>query len=416
MLLIVLPMGGQDMAAHRHLSSVVSIVHFDMASKPARARPPVGLILVLSTVLSSAAVRHVGAASVVLPTAFDANNLLVSTYAKTTTDNIRLDVGGVAVGANNVGSLWTIAEHEQPGRCFGGGSAYAVLEIAQWMRVSRGRWWIGYGSGRRDAYDGNADAAQLWIDLHSGGQKQPFYAPWATNARVGASWFGTGHDFPFQLGKARGTGTLSLRLIRASDYLARSVVGQVSGDQFSGMVRITSARTPTGTVRGSGWALDAQWVFALGRRWQAQVTAEGLLGRMHWRGLSVRDVYVTSPGVFTDPEGFLHDFGGISGAEWFEDLTASLDTCYRLDMIYAAHPNVLLSARRQAGTRSLLSAGLAWPQSRPWLPYFRYHPTQHRLEIGAVGTGWQLRVSGDDWLASSPKHAEIAISWAAVIF
>jgi len=357
-----------------------------------------------------------GATSAALPTAYDANDLLLSGYTDVLSPSLRLSAGAVAAAMNNVGSLWQIADREQPPRRFEGASAYATIETAEWTRIAGRGWWIGYGTGRRDDYDGNADAAQLWTDIHSGGQTKPAYRPEAANVRIAASWVGAGREFAFGMGSARGTGSICLRLLTAGDYLARAVTGEVSGEQFSGMVRITSARTEAGKVEGSGWALDAQWRFLVAGRLRGRVSAEGLLGRLGWRGLLVRDAYVTSPGVFTDPQGFLHDCGGISGAEWRENVSASLNTCWRIDLVSAARPQILLNGRFQAGARPLVGFGLAWPQRRPWTPYLRCYPSQHRLEAGAVGRGWQLRVSGDDWLGSSPKHAEIGISAAAAAF
>lgn len=130
----------------------------------------------------------------------------------------------------------------------------------------------------------------------------------------------------------------------------------------------------------------------------------------------MEDSYITSPGIFTDREGFLRDYGGITGARWTQDMKASLNPYYRLEVISAGRPNVLLSLIRQTGVRSSVGLGLAWPQRRHWLPYARFYPAYKRTEIGAVGRGWQIRMAGDDWLFASPRNAEVGLSAAPIKF
>ena len=388
-----------------------------MSGISARPRPLARTAAVLALSLTVFGLTPAAASrSVSLPTLFDANDVLQARLTARGAGGLRLQVGRAVSGMNNVASLWRITKDNQPARHFDDTSAYAILQDVGWVRATDERWWIGFGRGKRDAYQGNADAGQLWIDLHAAGQTRPAYAPVAGNVKIEASWYGVGRTFPFRIGQARGTGSVLLRGLAADDYLARSLVGQVEGEMFSGMVKIVSADTGTGLVRGRGWSLDTQAEVRLGKRWLAQGTVEGLLGRLTWHGLAVEDSYVVSPRVFTDPEGFLHDYGGISGAAWSEDMRLRLNPYYRLDLICSSRPNTLLGVAFQAGTRTAGSAGLAWPQSKRWLPYLRCYPTQNRLEVGAVGSGWQVRISGDDWLPVSPKHAEIALSASALSF
>ena len=380
---------------------------------PCRWAAKIGAIALL---LITCRLQVTASPSVTLPILFDANDLLGFRFEESSRDSLRLRVGGAASGMNNVGSIWAIDEDGQPARDFDNTRAYAVLQTTEWIRLAHRGWWIGCGRGMRDAYEGNADAGQLWIDLHADGKTQPAYAPAVSSVRIEASWWAVGRTFPFRAGEVRGTGDLVLRRITADDYLARSLVGKVEGEDFSGMLKAISSETAAGTVRGHGWSLDVQGRFTLGTNWEGQITAEGLLGEVSWRGLYVEDGYILSPRVFTDREGFLHDCGGISGMGWHEDLTARINPFYRLDLVYMRRPNVLLGAAWQSGTRTVPNIGLAWPQPKPWLPYLRCYPTQNRLEIGAVGRGWQIRVSGDDWLDASPKHAEIALTVSPLRF
>jgi hypothetical protein len=356
--------------------------------------------------------------SLILPTLFDSSDLLQSSVAGPGAPSaLKLEGGAMGTATNNVGSIWVVGDTKQPAHDYGSSSAYAVLQDSRWLRLSHGGWSLSYGSGKRSAYAGNADAAQLWIDMHAEGRTQSAYAPEANSVRVTASWYAVGRDFPIRAGNLSGVGNLSLRRVIASDYLARSLVGEVGPTgMFTAMMRSVSAESAGGKIGGDGWAVDGQLRLRCGDRWLGQVTVEGLLGQVSWNGLIVDDSRIVSPRTFTDPQGFLHDCGGISGATWTESRTARLNPYYRLDLIRTGRPNILCGIAFQSGSRSTPNLGFAWPQRKKWLPYTRYYPVQRRFEIGAVGPGWQLRISGDDWIYASPQHAEVAVSAQALRF
>jgi len=356
--------------------------------------------------------------SLSLPAVFDSSDLLQSCVAGPVASNaLQLQAGAVGTATNNVGSIWVIGDAKQPAQDYGSSSAYAILQNSRWLRLSHEGWFLSYGAGKRTAYAGNADAAQLWIDMHAGDRTQSAYAPEANSVRVTASWYAVGRDFPIRAGNLSGTGNLSLRRVVAYDYLSRSLVGEVGPTgMFTAMMRSVSAGPAGGKIRGDGWAVDGQLRLRCGDRWLGQATVEGLLGQVSWDNLIVEDSRIVSPRTFTDPQGFLHDCGGISGATWTESRTARLNPYYRLDLIRTGRPNILCGIAFQSGARSTPNFGFAWPQRKKWLPYTRYYPAQRRLEVGAVGRGWQIRVSGDDWLDCSPKHAEVALTVSPLRF
>lgn len=356
--------------------------------------------------------------SLSLPAVFDSNDLLQSCLAGPIAPNaVQLQAGAVGAATNNVGPIWVLDDAKQPAQDYGSSSAYAVLQDSRWLRLSHEGWFLSYGSGKRSAYAGNADAAQLWIDMHAGDRTQSEYAPEANSVRVTAYWYGVGRDFPIRAGNVSGIGNLSLRRVVAYNYLARSLVGEVGPTgMFTAMMRTVSVGSGGNKLHGDGWAVDGRLMLHCGDRWIGQATAEGLLGQVSWNGLIVEDSRIVSPRTFTDPEGFLHDCGGITGATWRESRRTRLNPYYRLDLVRTGRPNVLCGIAFQSGYRSTPNLGFAWPQRKKWLPYTRYYPVQRRFEIGAVGPTWQLRIAGDDWIYDSPKHAEIAVSAQALRF
>lgn len=356
--------------------------------------------------------------SLSLPTVFDSSDLLQSWLAGPAASNaLQLQAGAVGAATNNVGSIWVIGDAKQPAQDYGSSSAYAVLQYSQWLRLSHRGWVLNYGTGKRTAYAGNADAAQLWIDMHAGDRTQSAYAPEANSVQVTPSWYAVGRDFPIRARNLSGAGNLSLRRVIAYDYLARSLIGEIGPTgMFTAMMRTVSAGPAGGKIRGDGWAVDGQLRLRYGDRWLGQATVEGLLGQVSWNGLIVEDSRIVSPRTFTDPQGFLHDSGGISGATWTESRTARLNPYYRLDLIRTGRPNILCGIAFQSGSPSTPNFGFAWPQRKKWLPYTRYYPAQRSCEIGAVGPTWQLRISSDDWIYSSPRHIEVAASAQALRF
>ena len=314
-----------------------------------------------------------------------------------------MEVESAVSGATNVSPLLHFHD-DQPSRDFGDPTAYAELQWAGRIRLNRNRWWIEYGRGMRERYDGNQDAGQLWIDLHSDSQTQPAYTPEVASSRIAASWLGVGREFPLSLGHAQGTGSVLYRRITADDLCIRHLTGNVEAEGFTGMMHTISSDGRS----GEGWSLDTQTRLSLGDRWLGQFTVEGLLGRISWQDAYIEDAYIVSPRVFEDPEGFLHDYYSVSGTIRHEDRSYAINPYYSVDLVHKGKPDLLLGVAWQRGMETVPACGAAWPQSKPWLPYLRYYPTQGRLQIGAVGRGWQFRVSGDD--LASPKHAEIALS------
>jgi hypothetical protein len=318
---------------------------------------------------------------------------------------------------NNICSILELTKDAEQKRLVYENSPYALQQTLHWVRADYGRWWISGGRGRCDHYTGNRDAAQFWFDLHTDGDhEQSAYTPSADNTQITVGWVAVGRTFPFEVHVLRGSGSIGLRHLVADSYLTRSIEGQVDGESFSGMLRTISSDTGAGTVRGNGWAVDADLQFKLNDSWLGRVNIEGMIGRLRWNGLVVQDGYITSAGVFTDPEGFLRDCGGITGAEWSTNINTRLKPVYRLDLVSNGRPNVLLGYTSQPGTYGSPCIGLAWANHRNWLPYLRFYPIESRTEVGFIAHRWQLRISVDDWTFDDPKRIEAAVSVNPILF
>jgi len=354
--------------------------------------------------------------SVTLPTSTRNNSIVKTGVLGAEPGRLDLSAGLTYTALNNVSSIWNLDSESMPSARFTHDSAYALLESTRWIAVGQGEWVLSFGSGTRDYYEGNADAAQLWIDMHSDSITQAEYTPKISNARISVNWFGISRSLPVRSGKIDGDLTVTLRKLVVDSYRSGSLVGNVAGSEFSGMIRTTSSKNLVGHVYGEGWSLDAELSFRIGQRWMGRAVAEGLAGRVSCDGLLTQDAYIVSPRVFTDPDGFLHDCGGISGMAWSTNLNARLSPHYRLDLVESASPHTLLGISYHGDTGLLANVGLAWPQKKAWIAYTRCYPTQKRIELGAVGRGWEFAISGDDWLTASPEHGEITLALSPLRF
>lgn len=348
--------------------------------------------------------------SLTLPTSTRCNSILKTSILEGEPGRLDLSAGLTYTAWNNVSSIWDLDKEGMPSARFTHDSAYALLESTRWVAVGQGEWILSFGSGTRDYYEGNSDAAQLWIDTHSDSVTQTEYRPRVSNTRISVNWFGISRSLPVRSGKMDGDLTVTLRKLVVDSYRSGSLVGKVSGDEFTGMIRTTSSEMLSANADGQGWSLDAELSFRIGQRWIGRAIAEGLAGRISWGGLLTQDAYVVSPRVFVDPDGFLHDCGGATGMTWSTDLNARLSPHYRLDLMESASPHTLLGVSYQGDTGLLASVGLAWPQRNGWIAYTRCYLSQKRIELGALGKGWEFTVSGDDWLTASPRHGEVSIA------
>jgi hypothetical protein len=324
------------------------------------------------------------------------------------------EVGGVTFDTDNVNSLWDYDAEHQPPRLFTRDSANAVMQVGVWVKAVHDRWVFGFGQGKRDSYEGNRDAGQLWLDLHTDNPPEREYHPQVVNLRDDVTWFGVGQRFPIQHQDVQGKAEIFFRALASDELTTRSVTGDVQGGNYSGMVRKIISSGPD-DIRAWGWALDARLDLRLGDRWQWIASADGLLGQLSWNNALVGDYFVSTPQVFQDPNGFLHNVWGVTGQTWKQDITIRVNPVYVMDLIYRGKPDLLLGLLSEDGaTQPNLGAG--WQTRQGGLNYVRYWPNGQRLELGAVGKHWQLSVAGDGFIVSSKHHVALTLAAGPFVF
>jgi len=347
-----------------------------------------------------------GADSIRLPNLFAADDVLSAVVHETPPPR-EMRIAGTASGDSNVGSLWHLTDQGQSPRAFTGSAGNADLQMTSGIDLRAHDWLISYGQGMREYYSGNHDAAQLWIDLHAAGQTQPRYTPTAAADRIEVAWYGLGRRVHFHAGAVSGQGDLFVRALVADDLLQQALVGEVEGDAFAGMLKMRKA---DGRVEGHGWSTDARLLLTVHQRIYALVTAEGLLGTMTWTHLPVEDSYLTSVGVFMDADGFLHQFGGVSGAAWRENVTLDIVPAYRIELLAGDRPALLCGAAYLPGDHLKPMLGAAWRLNAQRALDLRLYPAEKQLALGFASAGWRIRVAGDDWLTGNPSEVAVTIA------
>ncbi len=345
-----------------------------------------------------------------MPGFLDSTSFLRGALALPASSKPDLGVEKTVLATNKIVSLRDISRKRQPRMRFSGDDASALLETRESVRIEARGWWVGCGQGEIESYDGNEDAAQLWLDLRSK-TTQGRYMPQARRNLVSASWLGVGRRFPVRMGGVRSDLMLIFRSITADDYWAGVATGDYENDVFTGMLKTVVSESWKFRCPGEGWSLDAEAHVDLGRRGRARVAAEGLMGRVTWDAMTFEDRYIQSPTVFTDPEGYLRDTGGISGVWSRQRLSLRINPRYQLDIAVPGTPDLLLGITAQKGNTSTPYLGGAWKYRRDsGLVYLKYYPSQQRYEAGALGRGWHARLSSDSLSVSSAKSAEASVS------
>lgn len=370
-------------------------------------------VVLLSCMLS--ALLPAGSATLALPPASSTNLLLSVPVVEMPSAKWQVECSGAAAGLNNVGSLWTLSDDNQPARHLGESSPYALLQSGEWTRLTHHQWVVAYGRGISDCYTGNRDAGQFWLDLHAKTPLQSSYHPLAENVYVSMNWYGVGRQFQFAHHKVHGTAEILLRMLDADNVRIRTVTGDVLDDNYSGMVKFIT--TGDNHVHGSGWALDTNLRVELGQHWTAEAAVEGLLGELHWKNLKVTDGYIMSPRVFEDPDGYLNDISGtVTGATYPAELQWKLSPVYRVNLMTRQAPHILLGVTQQEVIGTVPSVGYAYHIGKQWLSAVRVYPTQRQLEFGIYGKGWQFTLAGDDWIFASPKRARFNVTVPTLAF
>lgn len=315
-------------------------------------------------------------------------------------------------GENNIDSVWDVTDYARPARLFKSKSGFAVITGAGWWQIEAGGWKFGAGTGWVDSYGGNADAAQLWIDLHAGYSLKTVYLPRAQYRKMGVQWIGMGRRFPVRVGSTLVDVEVDLRRLVSNSFEELAVDGFVSGDEFAGSVARLYSDSDLGRSFGHGWCVDASATIETAK-WRTKLCVEGILGRLSWDGLVLDKGYISSPRVFTDADGFLRYIGGdFTGVTSVRSLSGYIDPQARVSFAGKSATAPIFSAAFRRGDKPMLGVGIGRRWTKGCAGYVHYYPRTKVGELGLCNSVLRFRVYSDSWLLRNPKSALAEVSFA----
>lgn len=273
---------------------------------------------------------------------------LVVAPSQTEDDRIRLLVGepsggpltltlrGFWRGDTDVLPLSKGSERHGARRVYHGDSPYFNAYEVQSVEVSRGPWRLCYAWTYADLYQGNADAAQTYLDSQAGTLTGTVGGyPRATMNRTAAIRWQAGYRTPLTLLRHRAELTLNASYLRMQRVQLGALAGATSGDQFAGVLQFLSTLDmPPDETRSDGLSLDAGLAVALDDRWRVAALCENLASRVWQRGLQSITADVATNTIVADGNGFLYGAPLLSGTIGRTNLRTELRRRFDLGAAY----------------------------------------------------------------------------------
>lgn len=339
------------------------------------------------------------------------NAVLFQLQALNDTADKSVKIGVSGSGNINFRSLWTYDDKEAP-TIFSHPNAFADISDAEWAQVQYSRWSIEVGNGHSEAYKGNRDAGQLWLDLHSNNAVKRPLTPELTMAKLDLSWLGIGYRLPFSFQRMHVEWRISARYLQINHFELGSAVGDVNGEDFTGMVKVMNA---DGAGCGTGWTTDTSLFLNTAGRWQAALAINDLAGEMTIHQGRVTDVYLVSPRIYEDPEGFLHDFWGASGSTWRENHDTVIDPSFTFSLIRKGHPTTALVLQHDS-TRTTPTLACLWQLPHHWQAVVGLSSTTRQLLVGALHPYGTVYLTCDDFPGRKPNRLSLYLQLRPLTF
>jgi hypothetical protein len=148
---------------------------------------------------------------------------------------------------------------------FEGSKAYYFHFRLKELGLSYRRWSLYYGHGKADFYEGNKDAAQLFLDAKSNGVDWlRVYDVVASLRRTHLHQWALNYTTPIRLNGREGQCSIAFRWLRVHRLQYGTLKGQMWLGQFQGDLKLlTTRRLPESETRSNGVALDVAVVLPL---------------------------------------------------------------------------------------------------------------------------------------------------------
>ncbi len=228
---------------------------------------------------------------------------------------LTITIRGFARGDTDVIPLDKASERHGVRRIYNGTGPYFDAYESESIEASRGLWRFGYSWTRADLYQGNHDAAQVYLDSQSGSLTDAATgSPRATMNKTSATRWQLGYQCPLTIAGHRAELYAAASYLRMQRVQLGSLTGSTTGDAFAGTLSFLSTldMDPSET-HSDGLSVDAGLCVQVDDRWRISLQCENLASRVWQRGLQSIVADVATNTIVADEDGFLYGAPLVSG-------------------------------------------------------------------------------------------------------
>ncbi len=310
---------------------------------------------------------------------------------------------------NNVLTLRLGDKETLPPMRFEGSKAYYFHARLKELGLSYRRWSLRYGHGKADFYEGNRDAAQLFLDAKSNGiDWLKVYEVDAYLLRTHSHHWALSYTTPVRLNGREGQCIIALRWLRMHRLQYGNLKGLMWLGQFQGDLKLLTTRgLPENEKRSNGVALDVAVLLPLSEQPRIGIWVENLFSRIWQRTLQDITAKVATNTVEPDADGFLHAVPFMQGRIDRRSLNAKAMRLWTIGMAWRQRKNhwLLLTEHDAAGTKVSIGYALRFGERQNvWLMRTM---GKDKWLVGIDASQCQIQLSLDRFSADKIKRTSI---------
>ena len=315
---------------------------------------------------------------------------------------------------NNVLPLRLGDKETLPKIRFGADSAYYFHTRFKELGFSYHRWSLHYGHGKADFYEGNKDAAQLYLDVKSNAiDGMRVYDVVASLRRTHLHRWTLSYTTPIRLDRRLGQCTVALHWLRMHRLQHGILKGQMVLGQFQGDMNLLTTRgLPESETQSNGVALDVAIVVPLSDRLRAGIWVENFYSRIWQRTLQDITAKVATNTVEPDADGFLHAVPFMQGRIDRRSLNAKAKQAWAIGMAWQQRKGswLLLAEHDAVGTKASVGYALTLGEKRSvWL---MRTVGNGKWLVGVNMPQCQFHLSFDGFNANNVKRVSTSFCWS----
>lgn len=311
---------------------------------------------------------------------------------------------------NNVLPLKLGDDERLPSKKFSDDYAYFANYRLKDFALSYRRWTLRHGYGKADFYDGNKDAAQLYLDSMSVGvdARKVYNVNASLNRTFLRRWT---LEYAIPLKHNQGQISVALHWLRIHRLQKGKLTGQMWLGQFDGDLHLLTTRgLPSNEARGNGMTIDFSAVAPISRRIKFGIWGENVFSKIWQRNLQEITAEVATNKVEPDADGFLHAVPFLQGRIGKVSLKMKARQVWTIGVaLQQGKSDWILTAKRERDWRIGIGYGFSIGNGkRAWIlmnerPIF--------WQVGVATTRLQFLLGVDKWTTVAARRATVSVRW-----